>query len=92
MGRRASDKRMEAVDVQSARLQGELSTVIQSAAGFAEGPCREERQLADSMGAIPPKLDDQGVALSLVLLGLSVLLQRARSQLVFGCAGHPSWK
>jgi len=38
MGRkRASDKRMEAVDVQSARLQGELSTVIQSAAGYSRG-------------------------------------------------------
>jgi hypothetical protein len=29
---------MEAVEVQSARLQGELSTVIQSAAGSSMGP------------------------------------------------------
>jgi hypothetical protein len=32
------NKRMEAVDMQSARLQGELSTVIQSAAGNSMDP------------------------------------------------------
>lgn len=60
MGGRASGKRMEAVDVQSARLQGELSTVIQSAAGDCSIAGRTS--IGRQGRAAPRKLDSQGVA------------------------------
>ncbi len=61
MGRKVSDKRMEAVDVQSARLQGEVSTVI-------HGSIREERQLVDAMGRLFRDWAGQGVRLLLCLV------------------------